>query len=62
MVNDTGTDGDGVCNVSTPGILGTPSSIATESTVLSPAAKQTYFKEKKVQIPTTEKVCIIKHR
>jgi hypothetical protein len=61
MVNDNGSDGDGTCNDSTPGTFGTPSSVATESTVLSPAAKQTYFKEQRIQIPSTEKVCTIKH-
>jgi hypothetical protein len=61
MVNDTGSTGDDRCHVSTPEILGTPTSTATESTVLSPAAKQTYFKEHRVQIPDTEKVCTVKH-
>ncbi|XP_023715760.1 protein Malvolio isoform X2 [Cryptotermes secundus] len=55
MDNDTASTGDGRYHVSTPGILSIPSSIATESTVLSPRAKQTYFKEHKVQIPDTEK-------
>jgi hypothetical protein len=61
MNSDTGSTGDDRCHVSTPGILSTPSSVATESTVLSPAAKQTYFKEHRVQIPDTEKVCTARH-
>jgi hypothetical protein len=61
MDNDTRNAGDGSCHGNTPGILCTPSSIATESTVLSPTAKQTYFKEHRVQIPDTEKVCTVKH-
>jgi hypothetical protein len=61
MDNDTGNNGDGRCHVSTPGVLNTPSSTATETTVLSPTAKQTYFKEHRVQIPETEKVCTVKH-
>lgn len=61
MVNDAGSTEDGRYHVSTPGILSIPSSVATESTVLSPRAKQTYFKEHKVQIPDIEKVCTVKH-
>lgn len=52
---------DDKCHVSTSGVPDTPSVISTENTFLSPTAKQTYFKENKVQIPHTEKVCVVKH-
>ncbi|XP_069703805.1 protein Malvolio [Periplaneta americana] len=50
-----GSAGDAKYHVNTPGMASTPSSIATENTMLSPTAKQTYFKDNKVQIPETEK-------
>jgi hypothetical protein len=59
--NNTKNDGDGRSHVGTSGVLSAPSSIATENTGLSPRAKQTYFKEYRVQIPHTEKVCTVKH-
>jgi hypothetical protein len=59
MDNNSGTAGDGSCPVNTTGVPNTQSSIATENTRLASPAKQTYFKEEKIQIPDTERVCTI---
>jgi hypothetical protein len=61
MDDNTRSVGDGGCHVSTSGSPNTPSSIVTENTFLTPTAKQTYFKEQRVQIPNTEKVRTVKH-
>jgi len=59
MDNNGGISGDSSCHVSATGVPNTQSSIATENTRLAPTAKQTYFKEERIQIPDTESVCII---
>jgi hypothetical protein len=52
--SNTSNAGDGSCHISTSGFPNTP---ATENTFLNTSAKQTYFKEQRIQIPHTEKVC-----
>jgi hypothetical protein len=59
MDNKTGSAGDGSCHVITAGVPSTQSPTATENTRFDPTAKQTYFKEERIQIPDSEKVCKI---
>jgi hypothetical protein len=59
MDNNTGSAGDGRCHVSTTEVPSTQSSIVTENTRLAPTAKQTYFKEERIHIPESERVCTI---
>ncbi|PSN43944.1 Protein Malvolio [Blattella germanica] len=55
MANTPDGSGDNKYHVS-PAVPSSPSSVATENTMLSPTAKQTYFKENKIQIPESEKL------
>lgn len=59
MDNNTGSAGDGRCHVSTTEVSSARSSVANENTSLSPTAKQTYFKDEKIHIPETERVCTV---
>jgi hypothetical protein len=59
MDNKTGSDADGSCYVITAGVPSTQSPTATESTSFAPTVKQTYFKEQRIHIPYTERVCTI---
>ena len=56
MTETTASSGDNKNNGSTQDYASSPSAVATENTMLSPAAKQAYFKDNTIQIPETEKV------
>ena len=55
MVETAGGSGDDKSNVNTPSSVST-SSLPTENTMLSPGAKQTYFKDNRITIPEVERV------
>jgi hypothetical protein len=59
MDNNGGSAGDDICHVSAAEVPNARSSIATENTRLAPDAKQTYFKEQRIHIPDTERVCTV---